>query len=102
MAVIKLPSPPFSPSEKQSVSPNGITAITTKAGKNEMNGARLCRNLSAFGGMKSSLKIVFKPSAAGCSKPAKRKPTRGSSLMLIAAYSAPNSTDRINRPAPAP
>ena len=48
-----------------------------------MNGARLCRNLSAFGGMKSSLKMVFKPSAAGCSKPARRKPTRGSSRMLI-------------------
>ena len=47
----------------------GRVPSTTSAGKNEMIGARLCRNLSAFGGMKSSLKIVFRPSAAGWSRP---------------------------------
>ena len=46
---------------KHRVSPNGTTAITTSAGKNEMIGARLWRSRSAFGGMKSSFQMVFKP-----------------------------------------
>jgi hypothetical protein len=54
------------------VSPNGMTAVSASTGTIAKIGARLKRSLSAFGGMKSSLKKNFTPSAAVCRRPAMR------------------------------
>src|SRR5580692_7717209 len=56
----------------QIVSPNGIVVTRVKTIPMAMIGASVKSSLSAFGGMKSSLVKNFSPSAAGCSRPARR------------------------------
>ena len=54
--------------------PIGTTAIAVSATVNERIGARRYKGLFANGGVMSSLKINFKPSASGCQMP--NGPTR--------------------------
>ena len=49
--------------------PKGMTAKVANAGMVAMIGAAAWRNLSAFGGTKSSLRIIFAASAAGWMRP---------------------------------
>src|SRR5579871_1256985 len=54
--------------------PKGTTAIEVSAKINASIGAAMYNGLYTCGGVRSSLKINFKPSASGCSKP--NGPTR--------------------------
>src|ERR1700691_2120083 len=49
--------------------PKGISAMVVSASDNAKNGASTYRNLSAPGGVTSSLERNLTPSASGCSNP---------------------------------